>query len=63
MWGQLSLSWLMAEAAVWRTVSDGTVLAVYPFYDGSWAVEVDHGTFVVRYGEVTRDVRATQPVR
>jgi murein DD-endopeptidase MepM/ murein hydrolase activator NlpD len=33
-------------------VADGTVIGAYPFYLGSWAIEVDHGSFVVRYGEV-----------
>lgn len=35
-------------------VADGIVLAAYEFYLSSWAVEVDHGDFVVRYGEVQR---------
>jgi murein DD-endopeptidase MepM/ murein hydrolase activator NlpD len=35
-------------------VADGTVLAAYPFYLGTWAVEVDHGDFIVRYGEVQK---------
>ncbi|WP_376093944.1 M23 family metallopeptidase [Roseomonas sp. CCTCC AB2023176] len=35
-------------------VADGKVLAAYPFYLGTWAVEVDHGDFVVRYGEVQK---------
>lgn len=37
-------------------VADGTVLNVYAFYLGTWAVEVDHGAFVARYGEVTKKV-------
>ncbi len=37
-------------------VADGTVLAVYDFYLTTWAVEVDHGAFIVRYGEVTRSI-------
>lgn len=37
-------------------VADGRVLAVYSFYQGSWAVEVDHKSFVVRYGEVSKDI-------
>ena len=32
-------------------VADGTVLSFSPFYLGSWAITVDHGTFTVRYGE------------
>jgi murein DD-endopeptidase MepM/ murein hydrolase activator NlpD len=27
-------------------------IAPYEFYGGTWAVEIDHGTFVARYGEV-----------
>jgi murein DD-endopeptidase MepM/ murein hydrolase activator NlpD len=34
------------------SVGPGVVLAAYPFYLSTWAVEVDHGDFVVRYGEV-----------
>lgn len=37
-------------------VAAGTVLAVYEFYLSSWAVEVDHGDFIVRYGEVKKEV-------
>lgn len=33
-------------------VADGTITAYYPFYLGTNAVEVDHGDFVIRYGEV-----------
>lgn len=34
-------------------VKDGTVsLDAYPFYLGTKALEVDHGDFVVRYGEI-----------
>ncbi|WP_426956668.1 M23 family metallopeptidase [Muricoccus radiodurans] len=35
-------------------VADGTVLDSYYFYLGTWAVEVDHGWCVVRYGEVQK---------
>jgi len=36
-----------------RAMADGTVMrAPYPFYDGTWALEVDHGGFVLRYGEI-----------
>jgi len=35
-------------------VADGTVISAYPFYLGTWAVEVDHIEFVVRYGEVQK---------
>ena len=33
-------------------VSDGLVITRYPFYEGTWAVVVDHGSFVARYGEI-----------
>ena len=33
-------------------VADGTILDVYEFYYGSLAVVIDHGNFVVRYGEI-----------
>ena len=33
-------------------VADGTITAYYAFYLGTNAVEVDHGDFVIRYGEV-----------
>jgi len=42
-----------------RAVADGKILAVYFFYDNSWAVEVDHGDFIVRYGEVSKDIPGT----
>lgn len=32
-------------------VADGTVLTFSPFYLGSYAITVDHGSFTVRYGE------------
>lgn len=35
-----------------RAMADGVVIQVYPFYLGTWAVEVDHGTFIARYGEL-----------
>lgn len=38
-------------------VGDGEVLDFYYFYDGTYALVVDHGDFVVRYGEV----KATLP--
>jgi murein DD-endopeptidase MepM/ murein hydrolase activator NlpD len=34
-------------------IASGTVtLGPYPFYDGTYALEIDHGTFLARYGEV-----------
>lgn len=41
-------------------VADGKVLAAYPFYPKDhpvvWAIEVDHFEYVIRYGEVTRNL-------
>ncbi len=37
-------------------VEDGIVLEAGPFYLGTWAVVVDHTSFVVRYGEVTKNI-------
>jgi len=34
-------------------IADGTITAHYSFYMGSYALVVDHGEFVVRYGEVS----------
>ena len=39
-------------------VADGVVLDFYEFYLESWALEVDHGDFVVRYGEVKKTLPA-----
>lgn len=33
-------------------VANGTIIDVYEFYYGSLAVVIDHGSFVVRYGEI-----------
>lgn len=30
--------------------------ALYAFYGGTYAIEIDHGTFVARYGEVQKEV-------
>lgn len=35
-----------------RAVADGETLQFYVFYQGTYALEVDHHDFVVRYGEV-----------
>lgn len=37
-----------------RAMADGKVLAVYPFYCETYAIEVDHGSFIARYGEVDK---------
>lgn len=37
-----------------RAMADGRVIqGIYEFYDGTSALEVDHGTFVARYGEIS----------
>jgi hypothetical protein len=33
-------------------VGDGTVTDFHEFYDGTYALVIDHGSFVVRYGEI-----------
>lgn len=39
-------------------IADGVVIRnPYPFYLKTWALEVDHGSFVARYGELDPDVR------
>lgn len=35
-----------------RAMADGKVIQVYKFYAGTSAVEIDHGSFIVRYGEI-----------
>ncbi len=35
-----------------RAVTDGIVIQFYPFYEGTWCLEVDHGSFTARYSEV-----------
>ena len=35
-------------------VADGVIIGFYDFYYGTQAVVVDHGSFVVRYGEISR---------
>lgn len=37
-----------------RAMADGKVIQVYLFYAGTWVIEVDHGTFIARYGEVSK---------
>lgn len=54
-----------------HAISDGTVtLGPYLFYDGTYALEVDHGSFLARYGEIQKTafvkagdrVNAGQPI-
>ena len=38
-----------------RAMAQGRVLRpLYEFYGGTYALEIDHGTFVARYGEIQR---------
>ncbi|MCA9654023.1 MAG: M23 family metallopeptidase [Myxococcales bacterium] len=40
-----------------RAMAGGKVLtALYSFYGGTYALEVDHGTFVARYGEIQKEI-------
>jgi murein DD-endopeptidase MepM/ murein hydrolase activator NlpD len=44
-----------------HAITSGTVtLGPYPFYDGTYALEVDHGAFVARYGEIQRSAMVSQ---
>jgi len=49
-----------------RAMMQGTVIIPpYEFYGGTYALEVDHGTFVARYGEIkkpTTKMKAGDPV-
>ncbi|HET9237583.1 MAG TPA: M23 family metallopeptidase [Oligoflexus sp.] len=36
-----------------RAVSEGEVIDFYEFYLGTYALVIDHGSFIVRYGEIT----------
>jgi murein DD-endopeptidase MepM/ murein hydrolase activator NlpD len=35
-----------------KAMADGKIIQAYPFYWATWAIEVDHGDFIARYGEV-----------
>ncbi|MDE2400040.1 MAG: M23 family metallopeptidase [Burkholderiales bacterium] len=37
-----------------RAMCDGRVLRVYPFYCETYAIEIDHGNFIARYGEIDK---------
>jgi murein DD-endopeptidase MepM/ murein hydrolase activator NlpD len=37
-----------------RAMAAGKVIRVYPFYSETYAIEIDHGSFVARYGEVDK---------
>ena len=51
-----------------RAMADGVVIQYYSFYCNTYVIEVDHGTFIARYGEVDKHlenifVRANQKVK
>lgn len=37
-----------------RAMADGVVVQVYAFYCETYAIEIDHGSFIARYGEVDK---------
>lgn len=37
-----------------RAMAAGKVLRVYPFYCETFAIEINHGSFIARYGEVDK---------
>jgi len=59
------------EGTIIHAITDGKVtLGPYPFYQGTFALEIDHGTFLARYGEIKQStfvgvgdhVTAGQPI-
>ncbi|HEX4951122.1 MAG TPA: peptidoglycan DD-metalloendopeptidase family protein [Blastocatellia bacterium] len=41
------------KGTIIHAITDGTVIrGPYPFYAGTFALEIDHGTFIARYGEI-----------
>ncbi len=38
-----------------HALADGSVVQGYPFYLGTRALEIDHGEFLARYGEIERE--------
>ena len=44
-----------------HAIADGTVTrGPYPFYDGTYALEIDHGAFLARYGEIQKSAMVRQ---
>lgn len=35
-----------------RAMAEGRVLAIYGFHGETWAIDIEHGNFIARYGEV-----------
>lgn len=42
------------KGTIVRAVADGVVRDVYYFYSDTWAIEINHGGFIVIYGEVDK---------
>ena len=38
-----------------RAMADGEIIQAYEFYGKTWAIEVNHGSFIARYGEISED--------
>lgn len=38
-----------------RSMAAGKVLRVYPFYCDTYAIEINHGSFIARYGEIDKN--------
>lgn len=45
------------EGTIIRAMTAGKVLNIYEFYCETWAIEIDHGSFIARYGEIYRNAR------
>ena len=43
-----------AKGTAIRAMKDGKVLQHYSFYLGTYALEIDHGDMVIRYGEISK---------
>lgn len=49
------------KGTIIHAVADGTVVrGPYPFYAGTFALEIDHGAFTARYGEIQEKTFARQ---
>jgi murein DD-endopeptidase MepM/ murein hydrolase activator NlpD len=49
------------EGTIIHAITSGTVtLGAYPFYQGTFALEIDHGTFLARYGEIQQSTFVRQ---
>ena len=44
-----------ADTIIYSVTAGVVIRGPYPFYAGTFALEIDHGTFVARYGEVQKE--------